>query len=258
MLRIGHKGADGIVPGNTIESFEAAVEAGVDVIEFDVLRPPEDFADGSDWRKAPAGPADGAGPILVAHDWGAARRAPDPLTLDRALDAFTEPPLDQVKLDLDIKISGREDEIAEAVRARGLADRTMTSGTEVPTILALAEIAPELSRGWTIPRVKRDWTKSRLGKPVVLAGMAALRARLPRLVRRDAPRLGVSAIWVHHGLASAALADAAHDAGCIVVAWTVDDAARMRELQAMGADGICTNDPRLFRRGLSSSVAHGL
>lgn len=249
MLRVGHKGADGIVPGNTIESFRAAVEVGVDAIEFDVLRPPEDFADGSDWRTAAAGPAEGSGPLLVAHDWAAARRAAPCLRLDEALDAFTEPPLDEVKLDLDIKICGREDEIAEAVRSRGLTERAMTSGTEIPTIRALGEIAPELSRGWTIPRVKRDWTKSRVGRPFVLAGMSALRARLPRLVRQQAPLLGVEAVWVHHALASGALAEAAHDSGCILVAWTVDDAGRMRELQAMGADGICTNDPRLFATG---------
>jgi glycerophosphoryl diester phosphodiesterase len=246
MLRVGHKGADGIVPGNTVESFHAAVEAGVDAIEFDVLRPPEDFADGSDWRTARAGPAEGAGPILVAHDWGAARRAGQPLTLDQALDAFTEAPRDRVEIDLDIKISGREDEIVEAIRSRGLTERTMTSGTEIPTIRVLGELAPELSRGWTLPRVTRDWTKTRVGRPLVLAAMAALRARLPRRVRQEAPLLGIDAVWIHQGLASSALAAAAHDAGCILVAWTVDDAPRMRELVAMGVDGICTNDPRLF------------
>ena len=45
IIRIGHKGADALVPGNTIASFEKAVEVGVDLIEFDVLwlagRPPE-------------------------------------------------------------------------------------------------------------------------------------------------------------------------------------------------------------------------
>ncbi len=96
-----------------------------------------------------------------------------------------------MKIDLDIKIRGREDEIVEAVRSRGLAERTMTSGTEIPTIRMLGELAPELSRGWTIPRVTRDWTKSRVGKPLVLAGMATLRARLPRRVRSEAPLLGV-------------------------------------------------------------------
>ena len=249
MLRVGHKGADGIVPGNTIESFRAAVEVGVDAIEFDVLRPPDDFADGSDWRTAPAGPAEGAtGPLLVAHDWGAARRAERPLTLDEALDAFTQPPLDRVKIDLDIKICGREDEIVAAIRSRNLAGRTMTSGSEIPTVEILGELAPELSRGWTIPRVSRDWTKSRILRPLVLGGMATLRARLPRRVAQEAPRLGVESVWVHHALASANLAKATHDAGCILVAWTVDDAARMRELAAMGVDGICSNDPRLFEQ----------
>ena len=55
-LRIGHKGADAVVKGNTLESFRAAVELGVDVIELDVLRPRSDFADGADWRRASAGP----------------------------------------------------------------------------------------------------------------------------------------------------------------------------------------------------------
>ncbi len=37
LRRVGHKGADLIAPGNTRESFDAALEAGVDMIEFDVL-----------------------------------------------------------------------------------------------------------------------------------------------------------------------------------------------------------------------------
>ena len=57
MKRIGHKGADSIRPGNTLESFEAAVGAGVEMIELDVLRPHADFRDGGDWRRAEAGPA---------------------------------------------------------------------------------------------------------------------------------------------------------------------------------------------------------
>ena len=38
LRRVGHKGADLIAPGNTIASFDAALAAGVDMIEFDVLR----------------------------------------------------------------------------------------------------------------------------------------------------------------------------------------------------------------------------
>src|SRR4051794_855187 len=114
VLRIGHKGADAIAPGNTLASFAAAVEAGGEGIELDVLRPRTDFADGADWRRAAAGPAEATGPLLVAHDWAAARRR-EPLTLGEALDAFNAPPLDGVRLDLDLKVAGREDEVAHAL-----------------------------------------------------------------------------------------------------------------------------------------------
>ena len=94
MLRVGHKGADSIRPGNTIESFEAAVEAGVDMVELDVLRPRSDFINPDYWSSAPAGHvARPGGPLVVAHDWGDAKRR-RPLTLDEMLDAFTRPPLD--------------------------------------------------------------------------------------------------------------------------------------------------------------------
>ena len=243
--RVGHKGADALAPGNTLASFEAAVAAGVDMIELDVLRREGDFAAGDDWRRAAAGPARGSGPLLVAHDWADARRR-TPLTLAEALDAFTRPPLDVVELDLDLKLAGREDEVVAALRERDLVGRAMTSTMEVRSIHALGELAPELRRGWTLPRVRRDWTRRRGARSLVLAGSAALRARLPRLVRRHAPRLGVRAIWIYHPLATRTLAAAARDSGCELICWTVDDAARIHELLALGADGICSNDPRLF------------
>ena len=112
-----------------------------------------DFADGSDWRSAQAGPGRRRPGRSSSRTTGVPPPSREPLTLDEALDAFTKPPLDQVKIDLDIKICGREDEIVEAVRSRGLARAHHDFGHGDPTIRALGEIAPELSRGWTIPRV---------------------------------------------------------------------------------------------------------
>jgi glycerophosphoryl diester phosphodiesterase len=65
---VGHKGADLIAPGNTAASFDAALAAGVDMIEFDVLseRP------------------NGTGRLLLAHDYAAARRGTPP-TLQEGL-----------------------------------------------------------------------------------------------------------------------------------------------------------------------------
>jgi glycerophosphoryl diester phosphodiesterase len=245
MLTIGHKGADALVPGNTLESFAAAVETGLEAIEFDVLRPQEDFADGTDWRKARAGPANASGPLVVAHDWGDARRR-KPLTLAEALDAFTRPPLDRVRFDLDLKVAGREDEIVAALAERDLTERAMASTMEVASLVYLRDAAPELDRGWTLPKASRDWSRSRLLRPVFLAGSASLRARLPAIIRRRAPELGVWAVWVYHPLITRRLLDAAHDVGISVVAWTVDDFERIKRLTALGVDGICSNDPRLF------------
>ena len=246
LLRIGHKGADAVVPGNTIASFEAAVEVGVDVIEFDVLRPRSDFGEVGDWRAAEAGPAPGdCEPLLVAHDWGAARRG-DPPTLAEALDAFTEPPLDGVEIDLDLKIAGREDEVVAALRERGLTDRAMVSTMEVPSVACVRELAPELRAGWTYPRATRAWDRKSWARPAMLAAVAAMRRRLPSLAAKRAPALGVDAMWVYHPLVTARLARACAEHELRLIAWTVDDLGRMRELAEAGVDGIVTNDPRLF------------
>jgi glycerophosphoryl diester phosphodiesterase len=245
-LRIGHKGADALVAGNTLASFRTAVELGVDIIELDVLRPRSDFAVAADWRRGPAGPAaNPGGPLLVAHDWRAAA-AGQPPTLAEALDALTEPPLDQVTIDLDLKIAGREDEVVAALRERELIGRAMASTMEVPSLRELRRIAPELRLGWTIPRIRRDWTRRPWARPFVVGGLATLRARLPAAVRTQAPRLGVWSVWVYHPAITRRLVGAAHSAGIAVVAWTVDDPERVAELTALDIDGICTNDPRLL------------
>jgi glycerophosphoryl diester phosphodiesterase len=245
LRRIGHKGADAIAPGNTLESFEAAVATGVDVIEFDVLRPRGDFAQASDWRRAPAGPAKGSGPLLVAHDWGDAA-AREPITLAQALDAFTRPPLEKVEFDLDLKVAGREDEIAAALRERGLLGRAMLSTQEMDSLRVLREIEPDLRRGWTFPRITRPWDRKRWARPALIAALAAMRRRLPRHATRTFPQLEPTSMWVYHPLVTSRLAAACEEAGVVLYAWTVDDARRIEELRAMGVHGIVTNDPRLL------------
>jgi glycerophosphoryl diester phosphodiesterase len=245
--RIGHKGADGIRPGNTLESFEAAVDAGVEMIELDVLRPRAEFR-GADWRRAPAGPvADGAPPLLVAHDWGDAARR-EPMRLDEAMDAFTRPPLDRVAVDCDLKVAGREDEVIATLRDRHLLDRASVSTMEVSSLTALRELNSDIPLGWTLPKVSRDWNSMPWARPLVAGGLVSLRARLPGIIRRRAAELGVTSIWAYHPVITRRLADACHELDLELIAWTVDDLPRMRTLAAMGVDGICTNDPRLFGR----------
>jgi glycerophosphoryl diester phosphodiesterase len=231
---VGHKGADLIAPGNTVESFHAAAAAGVHMIEMDVL-----------WLRDAHLPLEQRAPLVVAHDWEDAERR-TPLRLTEALDAFLEPPLDRVEIDLDIKLPGREEELVEALRERGLTERAMISTMEMHTLRRILELAPELRRGWTYPKVTRDWTSRRWARLPMRAALVGMRAQLPGLAAQKLPQFEVEAMWVYHPLVSPRLARICELARVELIAWTVDDEPRMRQLVAAGVHGICSNDPRLF------------
>lgn len=224
--RIGHKGADAIVRGNTAESFDAAVDVGVDMIELDVLRAKE-------------------GKLIVAHDFHDAT-VRKPMDLAEALDLFLEPPLDQVEIDCDLKLAGREAELAGALAGSGLVERAMVSTMEVESLVKLRTLEPDLRLGWTYPKSRRDWTRYGWAGPALRAGLSAIRRRFPSLLEKKGPELGVNAVWAYHPIITPRLVEAAKKVDVELIAWTVDDAERMRELLDIGVDGICSNDPRLF------------
>lgn len=234
-ILIGHKGADALEPGNTIDSFIAAVEQGVELIEFDVLRTPE-------------------GRLVVAHDLSEAANRPT-LGLREALDAFLEPPLDEVEIDLDIKLVGREAEIAGALTGAGLVDRAMVSTMEVETLWKLRGHEPDLRLGLTYPKTRVDWTAKRWAAPAMGVGLAALQRRYVKILPRRAEELSLTHTWAYHRVITESLLEAARSAGVKVMAWTVDDPARITELAEMGVDGICTNDPRLYEQAFAAPAA---
>ncbi|HJX32964.1 MAG TPA: glycerophosphodiester phosphodiesterase [Solirubrobacterales bacterium] len=233
---VGHKGADALAPGNTLESFAVAVEAGVDTIELDVLWLPDSHL-----------PVQERAPLVIAHDWADAERR-TPLALTEALDAFLAPPLDRVEIDLDIKLPGREEEIVAALRARSLIGRAMISTMELHTLGRILRLEPNLRRGWTYPKVTKDWTSKPWAKLPMRAALVAMRQRLPGLAAEKLPKFGVAAMWVYHPLISPRLARICKLAEVELIAWTVDDLAKMRKLADAGVGGLCSNDPRLFAR----------
>jgi glycerophosphoryl diester phosphodiesterase len=158
------------------------------------------------------------------------------------------PPLDKVEIDLDLKLPGREEELVEALRERGLTERAMVSTMELYSLGRILELAPELRRGWTYPKVTKDWTSKPWAKPALPAALMAMRYRLPGFAAEKLTKIDVSAMWVYHPLVSSRLARICKLAGVELIAWTVDDEARMRRLIDAGVSGICSNDPRLFSR----------
>jgi glycerophosphoryl diester phosphodiesterase len=192
-------------------------------------------------------PLEQRAPLVVAHDWEDAERR-TPLQLTDALDAFLQPPLQGVEIDLDVKLPGREEELVEALRERGLVERAMISTMEMHTLRRILELEPALRRGWTYPKVTKDWSRKRWARGPMLAAMVAMRHRLPGLAAEKLPQFGVEAMWVYHPLVTARLARICDLAGVELIAWTVDDAERMDKLVAAGVHGLVSNDPRLFQR----------
>lgn len=59
-------------------------------------------------------------------------------------------------------------------------------------------------------------------------------------------------LWRQWPFIDAELVAEAHAAGCRVVAWTVNDAAQIQRLAALGVDALCTDDVALARRVLGA------
>lgn len=59
-------------------------------------------------------------------------------------------------------------------------------------------------------------------------------------------------LWRQWPFIDDALVQAAHAAGCRIVAWTVNDAAQLERLAALGVDAVCTDDVALARRILGA------
>ena len=219
MIRVGHRGAAALAPENTLASIERALEVGVDMVELDVVP----LADGS---------------LVLAHD-PPADGAGLP-TLDEALALVREREVDVL---LDVKGPGYEAELAAAVRRHGWVERTLVSSCHAESVRLLGQLEPGLRRGLTYPFDRLGISSRRLLRPATRAGLAALRAALPRRIGGLLARADASVATLNHAVVSAAVVRSCHARGAQVLAWTVDDPALAARLAALGVDGIISDDP---------------
>ena len=227
LKRVGHKGADLIAPGNTRASFDAALDAGVDMIEFDVLAHPED------------------GRLVLAHDHSAlAERVP--LTLDEGLEHLASSPFATVELDVDLKLPGYELEVVSALAQRGLLDRTLISSQYRESLALIRATEPAVRLGWSVPKLRRDPFRNRLMRGPMTAVTLAWREALPVRAAGAIRRRECDALMSHWRLITPRLVRGVRNAGGELYVWTVDEPDRIRSLRALGVTGVITNDPRLF------------
>ena len=229
-LRIGHRGAAALAPENTLRSFRAAIEAGVDLVEFDVI----EVADGS---------------LVVAH--GPGDVGPDTPTLDEALRFFVDE-APEIGLHLDLKLTRREQDVVGAIRRFDLAGRSFVSSYYLGTARAVAAIDGGVRVGFTIPRRIFRISDQGRGAPLGRLALWTLRRVTPPLVR---PLLAVTRahdVVLHHSLVTGSSVRAAHARGAAVVTWTVDDPDLLARVAEAGVDAVVTNDPLIFTSTLET------
>lgn len=212
--RIGHGGASAVVRGNTLASFDAALELGVDMVEFDV-------------RGC-------RGELVLAHTIFHARRD-GAVSLRDALGHLGGRRFADVELNVDVKHVGCERALLDELESAGLLDRALLS-SQVPAVLDRLRaheprVRTGISIGGRIARLSRRWSDWRAQ---VLAGLAERRW---------------DALMAQHRLVDAdLLADVAERDG-LLYAWTVNERAAIADLRGLGVHGITTADPRLFAAG---------
>ena len=208
---IGHRGAAAVAGENSPEALRAAVDAGADLVEFDVARG-----------------------LVVAHGNGMSGPS-----LGDVLDLLAP---HQIGLHVDLKWHGDEQAVLEAIDARGLRDRVLISTAYARIARRVRDLAPDLRIAIGYPR--DSYGVSRFSWPswVVEPGVRALRAvtpaRLPLLIRVARANM----LALHHTLCTPRAISAA---GVPVFVWTVNDPAEVRRFAAMGVAGIVSDDPKI-------------
>lgn len=222
ILLLGHRGAREYAPENTIAAFDLALEQGADGFEFDV-RSTSDLQ------------------IVICHDPRFQRlvirrctlkqihAACDsskeiPLSLRGVLERYSRPAF----LNIEIKVRGIEEMVVREIK-RARPERYFISSFLPGVVRRLHE----------------------LDETLVLGALAQSRWQLRRW-----RKLPVRYVVPHYSLLTRRLVKKLHEAGKVVVTWTVNDPRKMVRAAALGVDGIISDDPRLLVETLASGWSH--
>ncbi|MFG2475113.1 glycerophosphodiester phosphodiesterase [Streptomyces fagopyri] len=220
-LTIGHRGVMGIEPENTLRSFVAAQNAGLDLIELD-LHLSKDGAlvvmHDADVDRT----TDGSGPIsemtlaeLRALDAGCGERVP---VFEEVLDAVGAP------LQAEIKDTAAARALADVMHRRDLVGRVEVSSFHDEAIAEVTRL---------VPGVRTALIASRYGVDVVDRAVEAGAATVCLNIRR------LTLEVVEH----------ARKSGLRIIGWVVNTQDQLRLVRALELDGATTDYPEIKRTG---------
>lgn len=217
---IAHRGASGHEPENTLLSFSRALELGASWVEFDV-------------RVVQGEP-------IVFHDRSLLRMANVPGIVERQT----------LKWIRSLTLAKNQSipllsEVLDLLRGKACAQVELKGvGSGVVTALALLKA---LQDGWDVSQFlissfdHAELLAFRATAPVFPIGL--LTYGYPMACVENAQRIGAVSVHLHLDAVTEERVKQIHAAGLKVFVYTVNDPADMRELSALGVDGIFTDYP---------------
>lgn len=241
-LKIGHRGAKGWEPENTLRSFHKAVAWGVDMIEFDVRatkdgqivvfhdarleRLTEAYGRLSDWTLAELGKLEVGGEEIP--------------TLDQVFTLFKG----RVMFNVELKEAGIADAVLASIHHHGVIDSVIVSA------FASGENGAGNSSSWQdlfwMKTKERGLKIGLLAGSVIWAEHAVNAARDGGVIARDNPFPIYSLHLASQTVMPELVKWIREETACRLMVWTVNDPDEVKRLAALGADGIFTDYPDVF------------
>ncbi|MFI1765866.1 glycerophosphodiester phosphodiesterase [Streptomyces sp. NPDC020800] len=220
-LTIGHRGVMGVEPENTLRSFVAAQQAGLDLIELD-LHLSKDGALVVMHDAEVDRTTDGTGPIaektlaeLRALDAGRGERVP---VFEEVLDAVKTP------LQAEIKDVAAARALAEVMHRRDLVSRVEVSSFHDEAVAEIARL---------VPGVRTALIASGYGTDVV----------------QRAIEVGAATVCLNIRRLTLEIVERARAADLKVIGWVVNTQDHLRLVRALQLDGATTDFPEIKRTG---------
>ncbi|MCX5598956.1 glycerophosphodiester phosphodiesterase family protein [Streptomyces phaeochromogenes] len=220
-LTIGHRGIMGVEPENTLRSFIAAQQAGLDLIELD-LHLSKDGALVVMHDAEVDRTTDGSGPIaektlaeLRVLDAGRGERIP---VFEEVLDAVTAP------LQAEIKDVAAARALAEVMNRRDLVGRVEVLSFHDEAIAEIARL---------VPGVRTALVASRYGIDVV----------------ERATAVGATSLVLNIRRLTLEVVERARKADLRIIGWVVNTQDHLRLVRALELDGATTDYPEIKRTG---------
>lgn len=224
---VGHRGAMGLEPENTLRSFLRAEQEGADEIELDLWLSKDGqlviLHDGNVERTT-NGTGDVAAMTLAEIkqlDAGLGETVP---TFDEVLDAVELP------IQAEIKTTAAARAVIDTIRDRRLLDRITVTSFHADILAAAKEYLPDVRTG------------------LIYSGAPTDSVEVAKSLDAGLLCLGI-------GTLSLELVEQAHQADLGVIAWPVNDTERLASAREIGVDGVTTDYPGLLREALASGVS---